>query len=240
MKIHRAYFNIFTNRWLGNPYLLVAPGELATFQFQAVTVDRPALSSAGKATGSQAYDLSGYDYSGVFWYKTPASLFSGGDFEQAYAGFQEDAWMDSGLADGAGSIPFRIPTTQTNGIYRFGATCFADATNFMNLTGESIPGSIAALFTGAESTLPEGVMSPNSDVEEISGSDTSIEVSLAGMTSTGRVIVWLEASTAGTCVPWATYGTDAFTLHVPVAPELNPGDGLVWNVGWSLLRLSTP
>lgn len=241
MKITRFYWNATTGKPLFDPYFQLTAGEAGLLQFQAVIVDRPALDRYGKAAASQVKDLSDFATTGIFWYKTPANLLSGGDFERAFEGYYEDNWMDSGLEDGCGTIPYVIPITQANGIYRFGATLYDATGNFINTHVEAMKGYIVGTYLGDESNVPETVTTPNSGIAEITGTNTdSSWIAAAGMTTTGIVSVWPEESTAGPPLAWPIYDTDRFKIRVAVAPELVPGDGLTYRVGWQILKFVRP
>lgn len=78
-----------------------------------------------------------------------------------------------------------------------------------------------------------------SGIASISGTNSSATVTVVGMTTTGRVVVWLENSSAGPVIAWPTYGAGQFTINVPMAPEITPGDGRVFNIGWLKVRDSS-
>jgi hypothetical protein len=89
---------------------------------------------------------------------------------------------------------------------------------------------------GTETNMPAGVTATVNGNASISGSNTSVVVNVAGMTSGGHVILGFLAPTGSPTEPtyWASYASGAFTIHTSVAP----GTDNAYNFRWTLVRLS--
>ena|ERR1043166_2889712 len=81
---------------------------------------------------------------------------------------------------------------------------------------------------------------PTTGTAVITGANNSVTVPLAGMTPNGKVNVWQESSTGGHISSQVSCQTDQFTISVETGPEIQKGDGLTFNFGWSLVQKGRP
>jgi hypothetical protein len=242
MKIHRAFYDAIAGKWLTNVGALrvgnilpVVAGDINLFQFQAVKGPAKFLDNGRM---DNPYDLSLWGTNALFGWKTEADWLAGGDFTGFGVGFLDDAWHD--LNYGAGTVPCVVAVAHATAAFQAGLNLYDSINNRFQFGDAPIRLEVTMpVATGSESNLPNTIGSPLTGTAQITGSNTTKVVALPGMTEDGFVSVWLVESTAGQTIPWVSnYAEDAFTVKVGAAPEVETGDGLVWNIGWQVLKKS--
>jgi hypothetical protein len=163
----------------------------------------------------------------LLMFKTAAQLAAADDFTLAFTGYDTgDAYHQAGGDTRKISVPFVLPYT-LDLTEHFVALALFDGDGAKI---ESKPFRVAIvqnMYVGTEPTNPMTSSGPQLYSLTISGSDLSVNQTVAGLTSaTGKIVIAQESSTGGFTLAAVSIPSDGtFTVTVPTAPELTTGDG---------------
>ena len=182
------------------------------------------------------------DYSTpLLFFKTLENFLSGGSFVSVFSVFDDADTSWHLPASYQFSIPFILSSTVMTGDTKYYlSTALIDDLNNKVQTSTYRFWAKQAAYQGTESNIPAGVITMGlTDTIEITGSDVSKTVTIDGLTkATGKVILSQETSTAGYVTPMVSIPNEGgeFTITVPTAPEITPGDGLTFKFVYWVYR----
>lgn len=211
----------------------VTRSDIYNVELQVFDGGQFAVDSSGIILPANAVDLSAYTDI-VLGIKSQAKYLADGDFDFALAGFDLTNPMHDPTAGGVAMLGW-FPSTPAD----YYGELQLRTTSGQPLTAVSRPTVLhlhRQVIIGSEASMPSGVTAVLSGTATISGTNTSVAVSVAGLTATGQVILGFGAPTGTPSAPfyWETYAAGAFTINVDVAP----GAGNAFNFRWTLVRLS--
>lgn len=183
--------------------------------------------------------LTGFDAGGLFGMKSKANFDAGADFDFVFAGF-DVADPFHAVASKQFSIPFVVPSTATLAKFLATAVLYDEAGNKLEGTEPFTAEIVQAMALGTETNMPPNT-APNQYKAsvEITGSNTSVTVEIAGLTAeTGLVVFSPETASGGKVAASVTIEDGQFTIDTGgVAPEIAPGDGLKFKFIYWVVRL---
>lgn len=232
MKLLRLDYDVERGVFVPFGGVLRAAGFITVF-----TGDQNILQVQAKYR-NQPYDLSGWGDDALLGFKTQDAWRIGGDYEAAQRGFLTGGFHN--LAQGQVQTAFALGHPLANQTLYAGWSLYNDVPNQFTFGSEPLRFEVLpGINTGSESNIPGGAITPLQGEAEIAGAATSVVVPLGGMTPEGFVSVWFAGGNAGQTIPWVSqYANNAFTISVNAAPQIDPGDGLKFVVGWRVLRKS--
>jgi len=193
-----------------------------------------AVNSVGLIGSGIAEDLTSYTNI-VAGIKTSAQYAADGDFTLATAGFDLTNSVHSPL-NGRVAMLNLWPSTPAD--YYGEVEMLTGAGNPLTVFNEPTIWRLNRdVIIGNEASMPSGVTASVYGNVSISNAATdSGAITVAGMASTGQVILGFLAPTGTPTVPfyWVTYSSGSFTINVDVAP----GAGNAYNFRWTMVRLS--
>lgn len=181
---------------------------------------------------SATEDLTDTSTSCIFSLKTLAAADSGGDFTYAIAGFNTlSAFHDP--AEGQVAIPFIIGNDTPAGRY-------VGSINLLSALGQITQLSSFAVDLQENFATASPLGTETTGSVTISGTNTSSVVTLSGMKADGLVLAIQSGTPAsanwgGVTIPTVVNGVGQFTISVPVAPQVTPGDGKQFTIQYFVI-----
>jgi len=232
----------FYDRW--NDELLDARGrpvrevdatrnDIMAVELQVFDGGQFAVDSTGLIASGVAMDLT--DYSNiVLGTKSQALYAADGAFTEALSGFDTTNTVHS-LVNGRAAMLALFSGTPAD--YYIELELRTSSGNPFTMMPRPVKLRLHRdVIVGSETNMPSGVTASVNGTATISGTDTSVTVTRAGMTSTGQVILGMLTPSGSPTEPtyYESYSSGSFTINVSVAP----GVGNSYNFAWTLVRLS--
>lgn len=225
---------------LGNGGVLQATlRDPCRLQLRAVNTPNPTIQPDGTVATAEQVDLSNV-MNGVFGVKTQSNYDSGGDFAISYPGFDTSDPLNV-PSEGQLTWPLVfVPSRITVGVPYVGITALLDSTNNRLNAGLRFAVNINQDgFIGSESTLPPGTGIPIFGDAQITPTSGPAVVTVAGMTGTGRALVWQEGVQTdpdwfGVITPQWVCGTNLLTISIGSPPDT----GTVVKLGYWVQKLA--
>lgn len=213
--------------------LYVTRNDIMQVELQVFTGGQFAVDSAGLISSAIAVDLTTFTNI-VLGYKTQALWQADGSFTEAMAGYDLNNPVHS-LVNGRAAMLALY--SKTPGDYYVELELLTAGGNPLTaMTRPVVLHLNRDVIVGTETNMPSGVTGAVYGNASISGTDTSVEVTVAGMTSGGQVIIGFLSPTGSPTEPtWTeSYAAGKFTITTSVAP----GVGNAYNFRWTLVRLA--
>jgi hypothetical protein len=235
----RVYLDRWNNRLLdakGLPIkrIEVVRNDVYQVELQVFDGGQFIVDSSGYIPSSIAVDLTDYTNI-VLGLKTLADFTSDRDFTLAMAGFDlTNPVHDLSVGRAAMLALFSLSPSDYYTELELRTTSGNPFTAMCRPTLSTVHRDV---IIGSETSMPSGVtavIDGNSSIENDAVNTGAISV--AGMTSTGQVILGFLEPTGTPTEPtyWTTYTNGSFTIHTSVAP----GAGNAYNFRWTLVRLA--
>jgi hypothetical protein len=174
-------------------------------------------------------------------FKTLENFVSGGNFTAVFSSFDDEDTDWHLPANYQFSIPFILSSLSiTSDKKYYLSTVLMDELDNRIQTSPYRFWAKNVMYQGTEASIPQGVITMGiTDTVQITGSDTSKTIIVDGLTKeTGKVVLTQEVSSAGYITPWVSIPDlgGEFTIGVPTAPEITPGDGRTFTFNYLVYR----
>lgn len=183
-----------------------------------------------------APDLSTFT-SALLCFKDVDKFIAGGDFDSSYQDFDTgDTFHD--LANKQASIAFIADTKLVVGTEYYMSLVMWDEVGNKFETDVARVLIVQPMYVGTEASTPGGVVPPAiTGTATITGSNTSVTVSVPGLTVlTGKVVISQNETSGGYVGAVTSRAAGSFTITAQTAPEITPGDGLTFAWTWWCVR----
>lgn len=225
-KILRSNYSCITNQWtLGTYGLRLGATDLVQgdcYHLRIKFKDAPDLTTFTSA---------------LLAFKSVDAYQAGDDFDDSFADFDTgDTYHD--LANNQASIAFVVSTNLEVGTEYYMSLVMWDESGNKFETNVARVMIVQPMYVGTETNTPGGVVPPSiTGTATISGSNTSVTVTVADLTAaTGKVVYSQLQTDGGYSAAVVSVSNGSFTITVPAAPELTPGDGRTFSWTYWIVR----
>lgn len=189
--------------------------DVSLFRVQCVLNRGATVSLSTYQASNRTLDLSTYTGTPAFGLKTETLYAADGDYAQAWSGYATDATWHS-LANGRFSLNTAPTITPAGYVCEFQLMTVGSAAWTIHGAGVA-EGKTRCLILrdviiGSETSAPAGTVTTSGTATIVAG-NTSVVVTLTGMTATGNVIPSLLGVSELTTIS-ATPGTGQFTINI--------------------------